>query len=931
VFPADGRQESIVSNTGVVLALLGAVLGGAFGVTSGFAGAIAGAALGFAIGANLRMRERLENLEHIVDRLQRGELDRPLPERKPEPRAAPIYEKERAPRFPVPSPSPVHSAERPAPAQPRTPAPTPAPAAARAQPLFPRDMGSPDRESRDEEEFPSVVGAIRDWFLGGNLVVRVGVIVLFIGVGFLLKFAADRNVLPIELRLTGAAMGGITLLIIGWRLRSRLRAYALALQGGGVGLLYLTTFAALRFYELLPAGATFALLVAVAVLSAFLAVRQNALVLAMLGALGGFLAPILTSTGQGDHVVLFGYYALLDVAIVGIAWFRSWRPLNLLAFVFTYGIGTMWGVLRYAPENFATTEPFVVLYLLIFLAVSVLFALRTAPRLTDYVDGTLVFGTPVVTMLLQSALVRDWPYAMSFSALALGALYLSLAKAIWTRAHLRLLAESFLALGVAFLTLSVPLALDGHWTAGAWALEGAAILWVGLRQQRLLAVGSGVFLQFAAAVAYVVGDDVAPAIVPLANSELAGAGLIALGGFITARVAHTHEEAVPGEFAGLGTGAFYWALGWMTFAALNDVFEFVPERHWVATLLAVATLTTLGCAALSHWNDWRVARGPTWLLLPAMAVLAVVDLSERGHWLAGAGAFAWPLALGAWIGLLRWREHRTQFPGEAALHVATLWLGVAAATLELAWQIRALDLADDVWHRIVHGVVPAFALLTLLAPAVRTRWPVSAGGGAYLRVGAFGLAAWLWTWAMVMNFDDAGAASGSYLPILNPVEIAQLAAFGAVARWVAGLSGEAREEWMPDDLRSALAVAQVAAIFALLNAMLLRFIHHSTGIPYALDALMGSTLVQASLSIFWGAIALGAMVLGTRLARRALWFAGAWLLAIVLVKMFLVDLSSTGTVARIVSFIGVGVLMLVIGRFSPVPPAVEPDPASAGR
>jgi uncharacterized membrane protein len=922
--------------TGVLLAVLGAILGGAFGVTTGFAGAIAGAALGFAFGANLRMRKRLENLESIVERLQQGQRDRAVPERNVERRVEPIYEKERAPRSSAPPPAPVDATKWsppvPAslPAQISTPSPTPAAAVARsAQPLFPRDTRPPKRESRDEEEFPSIVGAIRDWFLGGNLVVRVGVIVLFIGVGFLLKFAADRNVLPIELRLSAAALGGVALLVIGWRLRSRLRAYSLALQGGGVGLLYLTTFAALRFYELLPPGATFALLVAVAVLSGCLAVGQNSLVLAMLGALGGFLAPILTSTGQGDHVVLFSYYALLDAAIVGIAWFRTWRPLNLLAFVFTYGIGTAWGVLRYAPENFATTEPFVILFFLMFLAVSVLFALRTAPRLTDYVDGTLVFGTPVVTMLLQSALVRDWPYAMAFSALTLGAFYLLLAKAIWERSQLRLLAESFLALGVAFVTLSVPLALDGHWTAGAWALEGAAILWLGLRQDRQLAVGAGVLLQLGAAIAYVVGDDVAAAVVPLANSEFVGAGLIALGGFVTSRVAHIHREAVTGEFAGLGAGAFYWALGWVTFAGLNDVFEFVPERHWVLAILVVSTLTMLGCAALSHWRDWRIARGPTWLLLPAMGLLAVAYFSEHGHWLTGAGGIVWPLALAAWLGLLRWRQHRTQFAGEAALHVATLWLGVAAATLELAWQLRALELADDAWHRVVPGLVPALALVTLLAPAVRARWPVSGNQGAYAGIGAFGLAAWLWSWAMGMNFDDAAAQPWPYLPILNPVEIAQLAALAGVARWIASLRGEAPERRVPEDMRGFLTVAQVAAVFVLLNAMLLRFIHHSTGIPYEMDALMDSTLVQASLSIFWGALALVAMVVGTQRTRRTIWFAGASLLGVVLVKMFLVDLSSTGTIARIVSFIGVGVLMLIIGRFSPVPPAVDPEPAKA--
>ena len=168
--------------------------------------------------------------------------------------------------------------------------------------------------------------------------------------------------------------------------------------------------------------------------------------LILLGRTGGFLAPVLASTGQGNHVVLFSYYALLDAGIVAIAWFKAWRHLNLLAFVFTFGIGTAWGVLRYEPEKFATTEPFLAPVLrACSSSVAVLFALRTAPRLTDYVDGTLVFGTPVMTMMLQSALVHDRPYAMAFSALALSAVYLGLAAGAWRRRReqLRMLARHF--------------------------------------------------------------------------------------------------------------------------------------------------------------------------------------------------------------------------------------------------------------------------------------------------------------------------------------------------------------------------------------------------------------------------------------------------------------------------------------------------------
>jgi uncharacterized membrane protein len=461
-------------------------------------GAFGGAALGYVIGVHLSLKSRIAALEAEIAFLARSRAaDAPKPE------DVPWVTRESAP-------APAATSTPPPATQPTKSVPTiPQPAATVSPPVStaPPGLGSWTQEhasaATPPREFPLFTW-VREYFTGGNLVVRSGIIVLFFGVAFLLKFAADRHMLPIELRLAGVALGGMALLGIGWRLRVKQRAYALALQGGGVGLLYLTVFAALRLNQLLPPTLAFALLVVVAGLSAFLAIGQNSMALAALGAAGGFLAPVLASTGQGNHVVLFGFYALLDAGIVAIAWFKTWRPLNLLAFVFTYAIGSAWGVLKYAPENFATTEPFVVLFLAMFVTVAVLFALRRAPDLRDYVDGTLVFGTPVMTMVLQSALVKDRPYAMAFSALTLSALYLALAAGAWRwrREQLRMLALAFLALGVAFLTLAVPLALDGHWTAATWALEGAAILWIGFRQDRRLAIASGALLQLGAALSH---------------------------------------------------------------------------------------------------------------------------------------------------------------------------------------------------------------------------------------------------------------------------------------------------------------------------------------------------------------------------------------------------------------------------------------------
>ena len=99
---------------------------------------------------------------------------------------------------------------------------------------------------------------------------------------------------------------------------------------------------------------TIALFALIAGLSGLLAVLQNSMALIVIGQLGGFLAPVLASTGSGSHVALFSYYMVLNLVILVIAWFKSWRALNLVGFVCTFGIATAWGALKYQPEHLAS-------------------------------------------------------------------------------------------------------------------------------------------------------------------------------------------------------------------------------------------------------------------------------------------------------------------------------------------------------------------------------------------------------------------------------------------------------------------------------------------------------------------------------------------------------------------------------------------------
>ncbi len=195
----------------------------------------------------------------------------------------------------------------------------------------------------DASEPSAIEQAINSFFTGGNLLVKAGMAILFIGMSFLVKYAVQHGMFPIELRLAGAALGGVALLATGWVLRERRAEYALVLQGGGIGVLYLTTYGAMRLYHLIPALPAFIILVVISVHCGLLAVMQNARIMALFGISCGFVAPFLASVGTGDPAILFGYYTVLNIGIIGIAWFRSWRILNLVGFAGTFILSAIWG------------------------------------------------------------------------------------------------------------------------------------------------------------------------------------------------------------------------------------------------------------------------------------------------------------------------------------------------------------------------------------------------------------------------------------------------------------------------------------------------------------------------------------------------------------------------------------------------------------
>lgn len=929
----------------VIAILLGALLGGA--ASESPFGAAVGALIAWLLVRTQRQEKALAELQRSLLDLRRAGVQAPAAVAGAAPEATPASPSAIEPIAQPATPAPIAVAAATAEAasagvtsaahraSPEPVAVTPTPAAA---PAIERPVAGPRRD---------LLAPAKAWLFGGNTIVKLGVAILFIGLAFLAKFASEHVQVPVEVRLALIGAAAIVLLAFGWRLRLRRAGYAQVLQGAAVAVLFLTLFAAFRAYHVMAALPVFVLMVAVAALAAALAVLQDARSLAVIGALGGFATPLLVSTGSGDHVALFSYYLVLDLGIAAVAWFKTWRSLNLVGFAFTFGVGALWGVFSYrSGEHYASCQAFLIAFFVLFNAILLMPARRVPSGATAvaagaaaaagrgreamWVNGSLLFGLPTIAFALQLGMVRHWPYGSALSALALAAFYVVLSARLRRRAELRVAFEASLAIAVVFLTLVIPFALDARSTAGAWALEGAGLVWLGFRQGRRLARGFGYVLLLLAAPTLLHAFDRHGVPADIFNAYLFNGSMIVAGSLLAA---HAVRRGAAASRAMNGEGAaepllVAWATLWALGTTALQIGQFVQEPYGPAAWLVAGSAIALGFIALSLKLDWAAAAWPPTLhalLLAGVALDALADLRQP---LAQGGVWAWPVAIATHLAVLRFAARRWPVPAlQGAVHV----IGVLVLAVLGALGGRALTAdwgdAASAWPWLGWLVVPALLLMALLRPGLSQRWPLAEAPRAYGLVAAGLLSLSLWLWTLAANAFSTGAARPlAHVPLLNPLDIGVGFALLGVWMWLRSPATQrafAAQRWLTPG-------ALGGAGFVWLNAMLIRAFHHYGGVPYRWHAWVRSLPVHTGITLLWTATALALMWFAARRAQRAPWIVGAVLLAAVVGKLVLVDLSGSGTVTRIVSFIGVGVLMLVIGYVAPLPSNAAKKAAADG-
>jgi uncharacterized membrane protein len=664
-----------------------------------------------------------------------------------------------APAEPIPEPvimqpakaEPVAAAmqDAPLPAMPAavppvaTTTPAPKPATPKAPPP-PRPKPLPRQPSALELKLKQLI-------FGGNPLVKIGVLILFLGLGFLLRYASEYIVVPVELRYAGVAAVGVALLATGWRLRKRADNYGLILQGAGVAVMYLTPLAAMRVSSLLPPAAGFAVLLAVAAFAALLAILQDSLAMAIAGTLGGFATPILVSTGHDAHLGLFLFLTVLNLGIAAIAWFKAWRVLNLIGFGCTFVLVGGWAAKFYEPHMFGECEPFLLLYFVLYVLITLMFArrvltsasaaeaegfgsriLQSAAQL-NYVDGVLAFCVPITTFALQYGMVRTFTYGASFSALGFGLFYAALAMVLFKSSGRRylLLSESLLALAVIFGSVAIPLGLDQTWTSAAWAIEAGGLYWIGLRQDRVHGRAFALLIllasSFSSLMAMRFGGE-SPALVASTLGCLILAGSAAWICYLARREkAHTKQWEATIRPVVMAAGALFLAL---------TPFTLFPMQ-WGSAIMAVLGVGVLALGL--RWNE-RLMQVFGWIYQALAGALFTTTLhSAAGSSALGSGgdegfrALFLVSVIGAgmiasvWLAVRRWNaslvaEGPPTFGPVAtiALLVGIVFLSLAPLfVLNLAYAVFAWSLIGlaTVWWAVRMRHVAAMILAILLQGA----------------------------------------------------------------------------------------------------------------------------------------------------------------------------------------------------------------------
>jgi len=827
---------------------------------------------------------------------------------------------------PTPEPTPAPPAVvAPGPEEAPTPEPLPAvPAAAaappEAAPVVER-WESPVTEAPPpparERRPPTAIKREWEQILGGNWLARIGVFALIIGVGFFLKYAFDQNWLNPAARVILGTVAGLGMLGGGHYWQKRYPAFAQAISGGGVALLYLSIFAAFAIFDLIGFYLAVALLLAVSVGSALLALRYNSMALAIIGIIGAFIAPFVLAVsaaatsgvaGAAQSFWLLVYVMVVDIGVLWLSTFRNWRWFTLLALVGSMAVFAMWHAQFGDQVSLLTSMGSLTLIFLIFVAATTLYHIvwRRPAQAFDYalmvVNAAYYFG---VSYALLWDGFRAWLGGFS---LLLALFYGGLAYVAIRRGaeNVRL---AFFALGIAlvFLTVAIPSQLgDKAWTTIAWAAQGTVLVWLSLRLRmpELRSFGYAVFA--AVAVRLLFFDTMVDlrTFTPVINERFLAFVVSIAAMYLTGYLLWRERNALPEREKALGSvypiflvvaNVFsLWVIGAEVIS--YKLSPLIPQEGWPLVFLVI-----LAAATTLYHVVWR--RPPQVFDLALLTLNAAFYFGISGLvwgdfrvWM-GSLYFLLAFFYGglAYVAIRRGAENVRL--GFFALGIALLFFTVAIPA----------QLGDSAWTTIAWAA-QATILVWL---SLRLRMP-------QFRICSYVVFAAV---AVRLLFFDTMVDLRTFTPVINERFLAFVVSIGAMYLTGYLLRQEKESLWAREQSAWSvypvfLGAANFFSVWLLSAEVWGYFSKQLVALTVEDVQVLGGALRSAqnlSLTALWAVYAVILLVVGIIRRSRPIRLAALGLLAIPIVKVFVYDVFALETVYRIIAFMGLGILLVASG------------------
>lgn len=463
-------------------------------------------------------------------------------------------------------------------------------------------------------------------FIGENLVNKIGIGILVLGIAFFVKYAIDKEWINEAGRVGIGLLCGAILVGIGHRLHKAYRSFSSVLAGGGIAVFYFTIAFAFHQYHLLSQTVAFVAMILITIFTVLLSLRYDRLELAIIATVGGFLTPFLVSTGSGNYIVLFTYLLILNSGIAILAYFKRWTPLNIISLVFTQIIFGSWmGKTITGAENNgkppfpgANAFGFATAFYLLFLATNIINQLRYKKtfRAIDFSIILLLTGSYFAAGIISLDQIPATQYKGLFTfslAMLQLLLILFLRKREGADKNLQYL---LYGLTVTFATLAIPIQFDGRVITMFWLAEFVLMLWLYLRMRMPVFQYASMLIMLMACISLFSNWSAANAgslyNLPVIFTDLQGimTNITAIAAFIAAGfVLHRYRKQEP---VFLGIPATYLSYGLWTAGAI------------------LIYITAIFSVNLIFARDHSFARANTYhLILTFTAALLAMMIAQR--------------------------------------------------------------------------------------------------------------------------------------------------------------------------------------------------------------------------------------------------------------------------------------------------------------